>query len=348
MDGGYLLSVWIEPGYPAPMLTLLFLMGCPGGGPTIDTGSLEAIPTDSEPSVDDLAFQLFMDLKQSRSEAYEPPEDTELGPMQTALVELFGGARVRNGFLGVGYDLTKIEEDGGTFLVVREIQSRGRASLVYNPDASNDLVVQVPHAGYDTDTWEQGAAIFQTLGARALVINGSHRCANEQPSGCDGTTPACGDPDWYRESDAAHFDANMFQTMTAALDEAYPAALFVQLHGFGWDGSGAVAHVSDGTDTAADTTHVANRFKAHLESSLPEGFRAASCNDAADTDAMLCGTNNVQGRLLNGVADTCSTGATASSQRFLHVEQALDLRREGGESLHRGQVIEALRATLAD
>jgi len=48
-------------------------------------------------------------------------------------------------------------------------------------------------------------------------------------------------------------------------------------------------------------------------------------------DALSCslnGTDNVQGRLLNGVAsgDLCTVAATGYTGRFIHIEQKFDFR----------------------
>ena len=60
-----------------------------------------------------------------------------------------------------------------------------------------------------------------------------------------------------------------------------------------------------------------------------------SCQDPEDerfSYRTLCARTNVQGRHLNGVDDVCGTTAETASGRFLHVEQAWEIRREVREN----------------
>ncbi|MCP4501395.1 MAG: hypothetical protein GY822_15660 [Deltaproteobacteria bacterium] len=70
-----------------------------------------------------------------------------------------------------------------------------------------------------------------------------------------------------------------------------------------------------------------------LAASLVEGLPGApvtTCNDLenAPHEVRLCGTTNVQGRHLNYVVSSCTSGSTNASGRFIHIEQSLSLRED--------------------
>lgn len=330
------------------MLTLLpLLMGCPPGLQTGETGAEELPPLNARATVDELVSDVFLNLVGSRSERYSPPTEAELETMREAVAGALTGSVERVRLNGSGFDLTRIEGDSRRIFVLQEIGEKGHAVMLFDPGASQNLIVEAPHIGFETEIYVEAAALFQTLGARALILNGAHRCANEAPSGCDGTSAACGDPDWFRISDSAHFSEGHFQLFHEVATTTWSDDLVVQLHGFGWNEGEPVSFVSDGTNVV-DPSSVGARFADLLDERLPDPFRAGSCNREADASiARLCGTTNTQGRFLNGSADTCDTAATVASGRFLHIEQALALRRSEGE-VHRGQVIDAVRALLVD
>jgi hypothetical protein len=63
------------------------------------------------------------------------------------------------------------------------------------------------------------------------------------------------------------------------------------------------------------------RFAGALASAL--GARVDACQAPGDPDVALCGETNVEGRLTNGVdaGAACTRGTSASSGRFVHLEQ---------------------------
>ncbi len=322
------------------------LLGCPPGLETGDTLEEDLPPLNASATVDELVFDVFLNLVGSRSERYEPPTEPELETMREAVGGALTGSVERGRLNGSGFDLTRIEGESRRVFVLQELGRKGQAVILFDPDAPQGLIVEAPHIGFETDIYVEATALFQTLGARALIINGAHRCANEAPSGCDGTSDACGDPDWFRISDSAHFAEGHFQLFHEVASTTWPDDLVVQLHGFGWDEGDPVSYVSDGTNSV-DPTSIGALFADLLDERLPDGSRAASCNREADAAfARLCGTTNTQGRFLNGSDDTCGTSASSASGRFLHIEQSLALRRTDGE-VHRGQVIDAVRALLS-
>lgn len=200
-----------------------------------------------------------------------------------------------------------------------------------------DLIVQAPHSVADRATDIQSAIALTRLGARALVLAGAHRCAARAESACSGRTRICGDgraP--YRTSDVAHSPDTRFHTAHLILTGAWPEAAVVQLHGFVVKGTDAWVVLSDGSrESRPGDTALTGQVRDGVRAWFRRPERAVSCQDPDDERfdyRTLCARTNVQGRHLNGVTDVCSDSAEAASGRFLHVEQAWEIRREVREN----------------
>jgi len=92
------------------------------------------------------------------------------------------------------------------------------------------LIIEVPHPVADWFTDPQAVTIFRQSKARALLVAGTHRCANSTYSTCSGQTWACGPLEAYRTSDAAHTDQSMFMAAHRALVPCDGTAIALQLH----------------------------------------------------------------------------------------------------------------------
>jgi hypothetical protein len=221
--------------------------------------------------------------------------------------------------------------------VWRPIDGSGHAWLAWRSGPAAPLIIEVPHPLADRHTLEQGRRLFRELGAQALLVAGSHRCASLNLAGCPGQSRICGlglEP--YRASDVAHNHQSAFHALHVALAAQHPEARVVSVHGMGRRG----AIVSDGTGHQIDSESFVARFAFALAARVP-GVR--SCNPLVGLPLApgLCGTTNVQGRHLNGGGESCHGPVERSSGRFLHLEQSAGLRKNPGP------VIEALREALA-
>jgi hypothetical protein len=92
------------------------------------------------------------------------------------------------------------------------------------------LIIEVPHPVADWFTDPQAVTIFRQSRARALLVAGTHRCANSDFSTCTGQTWACGPLEAYRVSDAAHTTQSMFQATHRALSPCDGTTITLQLH----------------------------------------------------------------------------------------------------------------------
>lgn len=206
-------------------------------------------------------------------------------------------------------------------LLLEPVQpAEGHARIVIRPEGA-PIILEVPHPEYDTNTLDEALVIFEALGARALIVSGTHRCASDVPSGCDGTTGACGATAPYVESDMAHATDSFFQAAHETLARLFSDDVVVSVHGFADDG----ASVSNGTNDPVGADAPAARLAVALAARF-DGI--TSCSDGAGVPMVerLCGTTNVQGRQLAGVADACTDAAPTASGRFVHLEQSRLLR----------------------
>lgn len=247
-----------------------------------------------------------------------------------------------------GYEIFRYRDTpSGRWLVYgRDKTTFGQAYFVINPFAKRNIVIEVPHEGYDTGTAEEGARIFLDLAARALIINKEHRCSDPDATTCSGTKGPCNNNKPLRESDVAHEERNTFHLLHRSFSDADPVTKFIQLHGF--DGTDDdMAEIADGTTTDVNLGSVSVLFASKLDTYVPEPEAVSSCQEAMGSPPSgLCATNNVQGRYTHGSANECTANAPSNTNRFLHVEQAMGLRdNDLSDGYWYGDVRDALKDT---
>jgi hypothetical protein len=269
------------------------------------------------------------------SNAFVAPSADEVAQFGQAMQSLMTGdiKTALNSLNTLNYDLYILNDDSGrSYLVAQERSDgfHGQGTYVVDSNYVRNVAIEVPHPLWDTDTPEEGVAIFQALGARALLIAGTHRCANPgTASGCSGTTTACGGPSIpVRISDAPHFTGNFMYAAHDASLQLAPAPVSLNLHGNALEPY--AIQISDGTRRFADETPLVNQLRNALNARVA-GI-AGSCNwqDDGLTAQNLCGTTNAQGRLSNGSSQPCTLSSTNPSGLFLHIEQHLNIRRAPG------------------
>jgi len=221
------------------------------------------------------------------------------------------------------------------------LEGMGTARFALRMGTARPAIIGIPHGNYENFVMLQGVELFQNLGLRALIVNGTHRCANEDIVGCSGTTSVCGGQNSYRTSDMAHVDNTIFQWAHEILSARFPSDWVLSIHGK----SGSGIHLSNGTqnDTSPDSP-VAQFALALEQHEVLEEEHIRSCNDfsgAPGTTSSLCGTTNIQGRMLNYSEEPCTIAPAQASDRFIHVEQSSEVRAN-----HRIHVENALSSVL--
>ncbi|RKH51459.1 hypothetical protein D7X55_03100 [Corallococcus sp. AB049A] len=283
------------------------------------------------------------------SGGFKEPGGTELAAFEGAFRTLLTegpNPQVVQDLAKLGYGVSTFRNDsGGGWLVVREqgLLPRGGGTFIINLFPARNLWLEAPHADSDEGTLRQTASQLVTLGARALLITGSNRCAVTTASPCSGSTSVCGTKG-LRISDTAHYGNNFFTAAHRALRDTYPDAIAASIHGMDAGDGPEAAVVSDGTGTPRPEA-LSNRLRDALNTHLAGTKKAFSCNSAEDSGKhrTLCGTSNVQGRIDNGAADACYSEAPAATDRFIHLEQSATLRGTGASSR---AVMQALADTV--
>jgi hypothetical protein len=246
---------------------------------------------------------------------------------------------VRSKAVAAGYQVRRFyDTEAGRYLVYgRDSSTQGQQAYFFvNPAYHRNLVLEAPHEPVDPGTAVEAARLFRALAARALVVNGSHRCASTVPSPCTGTTHTCGGI--YRLSDVAHHPANAFEALHEAFDTR--GIRFAQIHQM--DLPNKVV-VGDGTTNTSDVNAISITMLGHLKRVLdPNGTNTlddgvCSCQSSGATPAFNpavgsngCFSTNVSARYTHlqadpnvGSFDICTQStAYGADRRELLIEQA--------------------------
>ncbi len=301
------------------------------------------IPILSYPSLSSFIATVKARLPRARSQGFIQPSLDEGVDFSDAVLALLQGNTTKAGQLAIAfnYDLVQLQERSTNrsylVLVEQSNHARGLGTYIIAPTYQRNLILEVPHPLFDTNTLEEGQEIFQQTAARGLFISGTHRCANQELSSCSGKTTACSDTlEPYHVSDVAHYTNNFFQPAHQATLSLPAPPITISLHG---NSNSSLPDVvlGNGTIVNADTTSRVNQLRDVLRNS---GVSTASCNFARDSKPSLCGETNVQGRLSNSSTAVCQTAATKASNLFLHIEQHLNIRN------HPAPLVEALKQVI--
>jgi hypothetical protein len=246
-----------------------------------------------------------------------------------------GIANARTNANSLNYQITEFTDTSISpnqlFYVLEEksLQSNYWGTYVFSKTPTrNNLIIQSPHSKYDTNTGKQAVYCFKTTGAKAIFINGLHRCNSDTFSSCSGTTSVCGASTSYRISDMAHTTTSIFQKTTEILFSNISNSVFIQLHGFGKQSSDPYVIMSNGTRETPITDYATLIKDALLIEDTSLTFELAHINTSW---TRLIGFTNTQGRLINNSANYCSTSSTTTSGRFIHIEQEKSKLRDNEE-----------------
>lgn len=232
----------------------------------------------------------------------------------------------------INYQITEFTDTSlnpnKTFYILEEkaVQNRYWGTYIFSKNpARNNLVIAAPHSKFDTNTGNQAIYCFKNTLAKAVFINGTHRCNSFTSSNCSGTTSVCGSTGNYKISDQAHNTTSMFQKTTEVLHSSIANAVFVQLHGFAKQSNDPYVIMSNGTNKTPSIDYAVQLKNALLHEDPSLTFKLAHI----DTDwTRLTAFTNTQGRFINNSSNACSTDATATSGRFIHIEQEKEKLRD--------------------
>jgi len=284
-------------------------------------------------------------LPDSNDYAPPPPATKELLVESiNALLDDFDGTAARAiielpNAANLDYILCRDPDD---FTVVRwepRLEGTGTARFALRLGKSRSIIIGVPHGRFELYTMTQGVELFENLAARALIVNGAHRCTNTSYGSTKGQTAVCGKWEFFRDSDLAHAKNSVYQWVHEILVDRYTSDWVISIHGK----SGAGIHVSNGTTCAIGESTPSARLIVEMRKDAilrTEGIK--SCNlfpGVRKITSDLCGTSNVQGRYLNGHDSNCKT----ANDRFIHIEQPINVR-----SRYRSNIRSALEAIVPE
>jgi hypothetical protein len=216
--------------------------------------------------------------------------------------------------------------NGRSYCLLMEVQNQNHPRfvdhgfgtfLVYS-NATRQLSHQAVHPIFDSNTEIQAVTVFKDTDSRSFLMAGAHRNANSAASAC---LPN------QRESDPSHNVNSMVQATNEELLAHYGAASWFAIQ---WHGMAATTcsttdvHLSHGLAvTPAPTDKIAvlrDKLLLHNPTWVVGLPGSSACN--------LNATENMQGRLLNGVPAerVCCTAASGITQKFIHIEQHMEFR----------------------
>jgi hypothetical protein len=192
---------------------------------------------------------------------------------------------------------------------------KGWGTFIVNNNPIRELAIAAPHTLADLNTQTEAIGVFKGVDARAYLLAGTHRDANTTRSTCQAAADTS-------NSDAANNADSMFQATIEQLAAYYDIRPYtvIEFHGMAVDSCVTNVYLSYGVNQPPAADDKIRALKANLLKYHP-AWDIAMPGDTPPCD--LNATNNVQGRLLNGVAapDVCKAIATSYSGRFIHIEQ---------------------------
>ncbi len=243
----------------------------------------------------------------------------------------------------IGYEVVEFLDtvSSETFHILRErfvpgeVGFTGMGTFVFYSGSGvrENLVLEIPHPIHDSNTIDEGSLALPQVRPRVLMIAGTHRNNHTTATTCDGTFEGGGA---YRISDVSHHPDNFFHTAHVWLSGNLANMLTIQFHGFCCPGMAPYASltddavVSNGVELAPDAEDFTQVWRTRIDAQnhLAGGIDLTTAAVFGDDASDLGATNNLQGRVTNGVAPgmACNTAATLASGRFIHIEQDPDVR----------------------
>jgi hypothetical protein len=264
-------------------------------------------------------------MPQNNSEGFVPPTAAEQNDWRLVVRQMLQGQAVitiPTGLSGI-VEVRNFTDSSNsrTYRVLIEtldadsdgFVDRGFGTFIVYGNATRELSHQAPHPVADLGTELQAVSLFKLTDSRSYLMAGSHRGANSVVSSCQSG---------YEEADVAHNVNNMFHATNAELIAHYGATPWnaIQWHGMAASTcSSTNVYLSHGRKVTPVATDFISRLRTQVLASHPTW----AVHVPGTGVCSLNGTDNVQGRLINGVAagSVCGTAASTYNGRFIHIEQ---------------------------
>ena len=271
----------------------------------------------SATTLDALVTCIRTQMPGSGSNGYRAPSLAELDGWRLAVQQMLQGScsgTLPQSLAGIASRRLLVDTGNGkAYCVLMEvldannngIVDRGWGTFIVDPGAVREISHQAPHPLSDIGTEAQAIELFRDSDSRSFLMAGTHRNASTTASTCQSA---------YRASDVAHNAGTMFQAANEAMSAWYGADDWwaIQWHGMAADScASAEVYISHGSSVAPATGDKNLELKAALLAHAPAWMVAVPGSGACS----LNGTDNVLGRLMNGVpaSAVCNTAASGYS-----------------------------------
>ena len=299
--------------------------------------ALEIAPTDltcpSSTTLELLVTCIRTQMPQVGSKGYVAPTSTQRADWRTVVNQMLRGScdfAVPPSLTGIVQVRTFTDTDNGrSYCLLMEVLAQngnkfvdhGFGTFIVFNSATRQLSHQAVHPIADRMTERQAVTVFKATDSRSYLMAGAHRDANSAASTCLPSAP---------ESDASHNSNTMVQATNEELLAYYGAASWfaIQWHGMAAsrcpDTDVYLSHGRDVTPAPTDKISV-------LRGNVLLQHKTWRVDVPGSSSCNLNATENMQGRLLNGVAGgcVCCTAASSYTQKFIHIEQDPSFRDPG-------------------
>lgn len=312
-----------------------FLAALVSAAPAVSFAAVMNCPTST--TLESLVECISKQMPQHDSDGFVPPTPAQQADMQTVVKQMLDGVCTPTlpASLTPAMAIRSFTDSTNqrTYCVLMEVNStvkknyvdKGWGTFIVYPRAKREISHQAPHpkwntsvAGSDGDSYSEAEAIriFKLTKARSFLMAGSRRSANQGGNTCQND---------YDETDVAHNTNNMFFPINVALNEYYGARSWVAMQ---WHGKAASScsndmFISQGLRSKAAAGAKILQLEAQINAVKP-GWKTGT---PGFDSCSLAATENVEGRYLNGIpaANVCGTAAPSASERFVHIEQTVDI-----------------------
>jgi hypothetical protein len=303
-----------------PVVALTLLVGC-------GTSNLTC---SSSTTLDALVMCIRTQMPQSGSNGYVAPTMAQRADWQGVVRQMLQGMcdfAVPANLSGLVEVRTFTDTSNmRSYCLLMEVRDQNRNGIVDNGfgtfitynSAARQLSHQAVHPIADSTTESQAVAVFRETDSRSFLMAGAHRDANSAASTCRPSFP---------ESDASHNSNTMVQATNEALLAYYGTMPWVAIQWHGMAQSTCPmtdVYPSHGRDVATAPTETIARLRQHVVAAHPTWDLDLPGSGMCSLNA----TENVAGRLLNGVApeNVCTMEASSHTQRLVHIEQDPNFR----------------------
>ena len=286
--------------------------------------SAATLTCSSATTLDALATCIASQMPASGSNGFVPPSAQEQTDWRSVVTQMLNGACdfALPASLAANAQVRTFTDTGSgkSYCLLMEVLDannngkvdKGYGTFIVNNSATLEISHQASHPLYDIGTENQAINTFAGTNSRSYVMAGAHRNANSGSSTCQSS---------YAPADAAHNINNMFHQTQIALMAFYGGNEWqaIQWHGMAVDTCDENAFLSHGVAV----NPAAGDKNLELKNAMTSAHPTWSLGTPVSGGCSLNATDNVQGRLINGVpaANVCTTAASSYNGTFLHIEQ---------------------------